>query len=123
MLVKRETTSKLIRMSEEEMAKSESRSFKGNEFFMYESIFWANGWKYSAKNGARFFVGEPIALTIVRSGMSALWILGSPYNFGMYEDLSQGIRICFASFPIGALRMSERVFFSKYVVGSPVVSA
>ena len=48
--MKTESTSKLTRISEDEMAKSETPSFKVNEFFIYESIFSANGWKYLAKN-------------------------------------------------------------------------
>ena len=72
---------------------------------------------------SRFYVGEPIALTIGRSGMSAVWIIGSPYNFGVHEDFLLGIRRCFVSFSIGALRMSGRDFSSKYVVWYRVVRA
>ena len=66
--------------------------------FIHESIFLSNGWKYSAKEAARFCVGEPIALTIGRSRLSALWILSSPYNFYVYQiksNFSRGIRRCF----------------------------
>ena len=68
-------------------------------------------------------MGELIAITICQNGMSVLWVLVSPYDFGVHEDFSRGIRRRFVSFSIDALRMSKRVLFSKYVVGSRVVPA
>lgn len=116
-LVKSDTISKLTRMSFSDMEKFWRMLMKCDEFRTYEEAFSANGCRILERCFARAWVGDLMELTIGRSGMLVLWILGRPYILGMRDDFSRGMILLLISAGMLDLCISSLVFFSRYVVG------
>ena len=89
-LVKRETTSKLTKMSLGCRVRLLVISTNWLELDTWCWVRPARGRKILARYRAVLYVGEPLEATIVRRGTSGLWIFGCPKNLG--QDELEGLR-------------------------------